>query len=223
MNNIKKIKWIFFDIGGVLVDDSEYENRRIDSIYKTVKNYRPDITKKDILEVRPKASGMLGGLTANIVSLFLKEEDKRQTVLRDIDKNWRNRDISAVRPEAKNILEKLSEKYNLGLMANQPVKVRERLERSDLLKYFRIKKVSEDFNLSKPDPAFFKLILQKCNTNPEQVAIIDDNIERGLIPAKKLGMTTVWFKLEERDVPDSVGYAVSNLDGLLDIFLSVNQ
>ena len=107
----------------------------------------------------------------------------------------------------------------MGLLANQPVSVKEKLDKAGVLQYFKFQDVSENFNLRKPDPEFFKAIFKAAGADPKESAIIDDNIERGLIPAKKLGMTTVWFKLEDREAVNDIDFAVSNLNALLDIFL----
>ena len=154
-----------------------------------------------------------------MVKLLLDNENQAKKTLSFIKDNWNNKKEPFIRPEAQKVVAKLSFKYNLGLLANQPVKTKEKLEQAQILQYFKFQDVSEDFNLRKPDPEFFKAIFKATGANPKESAIIDDNIERGLIPAKKLGMTTVWFKLEERDLVKEIDFIVINLEELLEIFL----
>ncbi|MFA6382369.1 MAG: HAD family hydrolase [Candidatus Buchananbacteria bacterium] len=223
MKLTKQINWLFFDAGGVLLDESKHEEQRINLILKVVQEYKSEITENDIFVVRPKASATLGGLTTNIIKLLLPDKIQQESAIRNIKIIGKTADqcgYAFVRPDAEEIVEKLAEKYNLGLLANQPVSTKEKLEKAGVLKYFKLKDVSENFKLRKPDPEFFKAIFKATGADPEKSAIIDDNIERGLIPAKKIGMLAVWFKLENKDVPAGVvDYTIESLGGLLELFL----
>jgi len=222
MKITKSIDWIFFDAGGVLLDETKHEERRINLILEAVKGYKPEINKEYILKVRPKASGMLGGLTTNIIKLLLLDQVQQESAIKKVkvlDKKADQCGYTFVRPEAKEVVKKLTGKYNLGLLANQPVATKEKLDKVGILQYFKFQGVSEDFHLRKPDPKFFKVIFKTTGADPKVSVIIDDNIERGLIPAKKLGMTTVWYKLEDREVLESIDFTISSLNELLKIFL----
>lgn len=218
----KQIDWIFFDAGGVLLDETKHEERRIKLISEVVKEYNPDITKEDISKVRQRASGILGGLTTNMIKLLLPDKNQQESAIVKVKMLGKSADqcgYAFIRPEAQDVVKKLSEKYSLGLLANQPKATKEKLKKAGVLKYFKFKDVSEDFNLRKPDPEFFKAIFRVTGADPNKSAIIDDNIERGLIPAKKLGMTTVWFKLEDRKIIYDIDFTVTGLRELLRIFL----
>jgi len=220
MKIITSVNWLFFDAGGVLLDETRHEEQRINLILKAVKNYKPEITRDDILAARFQASAVLGGLTENIIKVFLTDNDQIKSALESIRKNWDNDQSSFVKPDAKEVVEKLAAEYNLGLLANQPIITKEKLEKAGVLQYFKFQGVSEEFNLRKPDPEFFKAIFKATGADPKKSAIIDDNIERGLTPAKKLGMITVWFKLEARNVPAGIiDYTVESLDDLLEILI----
>lgn len=71
MKKLSNIDWIFFDIGGVLLDSSSYEEWRIRTILEILKQYQPEIKKQDIISVLPKASGIIGDLSNNIISCLL--------------------------------------------------------------------------------------------------------------------------------------------------------
>ncbi|MFA6322456.1 MAG: HAD family hydrolase [Candidatus Buchananbacteria bacterium] len=215
----KQINWLFFDAGGVLLDETKHEGQRINLILKAVKIFKPEITKDDVLAVRFKASAALGGLTENIIKMFLSDSKNIKQALQFINDHWDKNQSSFVRPDAKNVVEKLAEKFNLGLLANQPIETKERLEKAGVLKYFKFQDVSEDIKLRKPDPEFYKAIFNATGADPKKSSMIDDNIERGLIPAKNLGMTTVWFKQEDREVSAGVvDYTIMSLGDLLAIF-----
>ena len=221
---MNKISWIFFDIGGVLVDDSEYEQLRIDTLYKTIKIFDSTTSRKNILDAIPKASSMTGLLNDNILNIFLRDKQKLYMAKNLIaSKRHALSEAAAnakVRPETKNVLSELSKNFQLGLIANQPKSTRESLEEADILQYFSHSLMSEDHGYRKPDLRYFKSVLDDCDTEPEKSAIIDNNIERGLLPAKKIGMTTVWYRLPDKKYIEnsSIDYTISNLSELTNIF-----
>ncbi|MEM3469670.1 MAG: hypothetical protein QXZ36_02855, partial [Thermoproteota archaeon] len=57
-----------------------------------------------------------------------------------------------VRLEAKEVIPRLAERYELALAANQPVKALEILDQTGLLRYFHFKEVSETMGVAKPRP-----------------------------------------------------------------------
>ena len=50
--------------------------------------------------------------------------------------------------------------------------------------------------LKKPDPKFFQLALDTLKLRADQVAFVGDSFERDIVPAKTLGMTTLWMASE---------------------------
>ncbi|HNW71574.1 MAG TPA: HAD family hydrolase [Candidatus Paceibacterota bacterium] len=218
------IKWIFFDIGGVLADESEFQKIRENYNWETVKHFELNTTKEEIMAIWPEASGMIGDLDINIVSLALKDKSKIIEAV-ELMKTKRSEapsyyDLLKVREEAKEVISKLSQKYKLGIIANQNSKVKEKLKEADLLKYFQNTDVSGDHKLNKPNSELFKKIFEITGASPVESVMIDDNIERGLSPAKNLNMTTVWYRLTDRNnIPtNTVDYTVVSLMELLKIF-----
>ena len=55
---------------------------------------------------------------------------------------------------------------------------------------FRLLIASEDVGCAKPDPAFFRAILERSGFPPEQVLALGDRPEVDLVPAAALGMGT---------------------------------
>lgn len=221
---MNKIDWIFFDIGGVLIDDSEFEQLRVDTLYKTIKIFDSATSRKNVLDAIPKASSMTGLLNDNILNLFLRDKQKlymaknlmasKRHMLSEAAAN------AVIRPEAKSVLTELSKRFQLGLIANQPESTRKLLEESGISQYFSHFMVSEDHGFSKPDLRYFKSVLDDCDAEPEKSAIIDNNIERGLFPAKKIGMTTIWYRSPDKRLIEnpSIDHIISNLLELIDIF-----
>lgn len=220
--NCHYVEWIFFDVGGVLLDDSNYESARIDNLHHTIHIFDSRISRQQIVEALPKASAMSGQLNDNILAMFINDSQKLH-MARNLMAGKRQamyEDRGEIRPNTFEVLTKLSQGYKIGLIANQPKTTRELLIATGLDKLINHFKVSDDHGLSKPDVRYFKAVLNECGATADKSIIVDDNIERGLLPAKRIGMTTVWFKNAERlDPPTgSIDYTIHDLSELLTIF-----
>ena len=122
------------------------------------------------------------------------------------------------------VIKTLAEKYELGIIANQLDGLKERLEAFGLLKYFKYIVSSWDVKVMKPDIRIFEYALDKANCKPQDACMIGDRLDNDILPAKSLGMKTVWIKqgfgalqkpLSESEEPD---YTINKLSELLDIF-----
>ena len=217
---MNKPEWLFFDVGGVLIGDDATEKWRIDNVFDIAKKYRSDLTREMVVGALPEASSINDDLSRNFFVVLLKEPGQVKEAVTEIYKRYKEMDYfsnSPIKPDAQVALEGLRRRYKLGLIANQNIRVKENLK--NLLPYLKFSGVSDDFGLIKPDPLYFKMVFDQTGAHPRNSVMIDDNIERGLIPAKNLGMTTVWFKNYEREVPSRVvDYTIRSLSELLLIF-----
>ena len=118
----------------------------------------------------------------------------------------------------------LSERYKIGIIANQNPGSKERLNKLGLLKYIDLVIASAEEGVAKPDLRIFQLALERANCKPEEAVMVGDRIDNDMIPAKKIGMKTVWIKqgfgglseqMTEAQQPD---YSVDSLKELLPLF-----
>ena len=134
--------------------------------------------------------------------------DRIHLVLSAVNGDRREKQVSSVTLPAENGL--------LGILANQPAGCRERLHLWGIEQYFDLILASAEEGLSKPDPAFFMLALQRAGCLPHQAVMVGDRLDNDILPAKKIGFKTVWVKqgfAQYRQVPD---FSVETLAGLLD-------
>ena len=218
-----KIQWIFFDVGGVLLDDSVIFGQEFIELERMILPYNPEITIAMLKAYVPTASATPGAFIANIIRYFIADASVAEEVRKRFKKEFFDTHLyvrlSHVRPEAHRVLENLSKHFHLGFMGNQPVETLEKLRESGILEYFHHQKMSGHYakGLIKPNPEFFKAVLDDTGARVEESVIVDYNIERGLIPAKALGMTTVWYKLLEREVTEgTVDYTITSLSELVE-------
>lgn len=200
---ISIIKWIFFDIGSTLVDESvAYKNR----IEKTISN--TDVGYDEFYQ--------------RMVEISKHSQNAYNFVLTEYGLNkvtW-NSDDEFVYPEAENCLSELSKHYKIGIIANQNFGSQERLDKLGLLKYIDLVIASAEEGVAKPDLRIFEIALSKADCKAEESVMVGDRLDNDIVPANKIGMKTVWIKqglgglstpMTQEEQPN---YTVSNLSEL---------
>lgn len=117
-------------------------------------------------------------------------------------------------------LNALSQNYKIGIIANQPIGTAERLEKFGIKKYIDLIIASAEEGVEKPDKRIFNIALSKAFCNPENAVMIGDRIDNDIVPAKELGMKTIWIKqgfgkywniTGENEIPDEEINSLSEL------------
>lgn len=123
-------------------------------------------------------------------------------------------------PGADEVLEQLAGEYTLALAGNAPADIVDVLDDLGVLRWFRHTDVSGSLGIKKPDERFFRTILDRAGLAPSEAIMIGDRLDNDIIPAKKLGLRTIWFRqgryaaLEPR-VPDELpDETISNMEEL---------
>ena len=172
------IKWIFFDVGSTLVDETEaYDHRVRDIIAGT------DITFQEFDDMRiALARQGLDGNSAAINHFGLTKTP------------WHSED-EVPYPDAKSTLAALVQMgYKLGIIANQKLGTAERLENWGLRQYFDVIVSSAEIGYAKPDKRIFEKALEMAGCTARESVMVGDRLDNDMIPAKALGMRTVWIK-----------------------------
>ncbi len=174
-------EWLFFDLGGVIMDESRsWEDR----IVRTCEKYGValDIFRSEMEKAaRKNLHEYRGALEAFGISFGEK---------------WNSEFIKPY-PEAREVLSALKERYKLGIIANQPLNTRKRMtEEWRLAEYFDLMMISAEVGFSKPDPLLFREALYKAKTTADKCVMIGDKLTNDIAPAKALGFKTVWVRQE---------------------------
>ena len=96
--------------------------------------------------------------------------------------------------DTKDCLKKLSRIYKIGVIANQSLGTSESLENLGVRKYLDLIIASAEEGVSKPDRRIFEIALERSCCKPENAVMIGDRIDNDIVPAKQLGMKTIWVK-----------------------------
>lgn len=57
---------------------------------------------------------------------------------------------------------------------------------------------SSNLGCKKIDPDFFPRILQRLGKEPVQVTMVGDSLENDILPAKEIGINTIWFNRKKK-------------------------
>lgn len=202
----RKIEWIFFDVGSTLVNEEKVYQHRFrniasfsgepyDKIYDMAINLYKE-NKKGDLELT-KEYGMPKQ------KWYFEEEE--------------------LYPDTVKCLEKLSKRYKIGVIANQELGTADRLEQFGILKYIDLVVASAEEGVAKPNKRIFEIALDRSGCRPENAVMIGDRIDNDIVPAKALGMKTIWIRqgfgglwniCGDAEKPD---YIVDNLGELMEL------
>lgn len=202
----KEIKWLFFDVGSTIMNEQiAYEHRMRDianvanisfeKVYEMAMAYYK-LNKKGDLEV------------ARELGVSLPKWYKEDEFLYD---------------NAIQCFETLSKKYKIGIIANQSLGTEERLGHQGILKFINLIVASAEEGVAKPDRRIFEIALERSNCKPVNAIMIGDRIDNDIIPAKRMGMNTIWIKQgfgqywnikEEIEKPD---FVINNLTELCNL------
>ena len=175
-----EIKWLFFDVGGTLVDEKEAFRRRIRETIAIQKALGNEYTEEQLETAMRMAalagkSYFRGAMKSLGLSRFAPYDAVGEKLYGDV----------------KPVLEALCRKYKLGIIANQPLGTEGRLQHYGIRDYFSVILSSEEEGISKPDPELFRRALLRSGCPAENAWMIGDRPDNDIAPAKALGMKTV--------------------------------
>lgn len=175
--SLRETGWLFFDIGSTLVDEREGFRLRIEKALEGTGVAYQDFTRRMEEHYRQGRNG-----------------DKLAFAELGIPRPPWTGEGEFPYPEAKDCLRRLSDRYKLGIIANQPLGTAARLERYGLLPYLSVVASSAEEGVSKPDPALFRTALERAGCPPERALMVGDRLDNDIVPAKALGMKTLWVR-----------------------------
>lgn len=132
------------------------------------------------------------------------------------------RKLQRLMPDAREVLTRLSKKYQLGLLTNgAPDLQREKLLNSGLEPLFQAIAVSGEHDIGKPEPVIFHRLLAELGADSASAVMVGNSLERDILGARNAGITSVWLKVpgseEPADVkPDHTVHGLAELPALIE-------
>lgn len=170
--------WIFFDLGSTLVDESRCYQRRYEQIAgRAGVDIRAVKTMAEALFDQNKKGDALAAAHFGVpLPAWPKEEER-------------------LYPCAARVLEALRRRGDrLGVIANQSPGTSARLEAWGIRSCFDVVIASAEAGVAKPDAAIFRRALSCAGCAAEEAVMVGDRIDNDIVPARALGMKTVWIR-----------------------------
>ena len=123
-----------------------------------------------------------------------KVEDPNEKIAEALSERLRSPKIWSSFYDAKPALESLKKLGCLvGVIANAESNLLDALDNAGLSQFIDTVTTSEEAGVEKPDPAIFRMALDKSGLEPKRCAYVGDVPESDILGARNAGMTQVWL------------------------------
>ena len=191
------ISWVFFDLGGTVLDDSALVDAITRAYVELLSARGHPVTYEEFVEVRDlMIARQEHPLFRSAATTFTRDPAATDEVWKEVEPRVRGAEVTGqwAFPEAADVLRSASLHAGLGVIANQYRTVRDVLRREGLDAFFRILQISEEAGVSKPHPAIFERALREAGCKPQEAVMVGDRIDFDIEPARALGLHTVRVK-----------------------------
>jgi putative hydrolase of the HAD superfamily len=202
------IKAIVFDIGNVLIDESGVEARDFiankygfsaKDFWEYAKrnlgrSYRGELAGEDFFGGLISEFGLSGVDAKDLVKMWIEGREK----------------TSRVNEVVRETLDKLREKYLLGVLSNSTALNEKVSVRRACYGVFDFKILSFEVGCRKPEKEIYEILvdrLEEKGVKPGEAIFVDDRKE-DLVPAEELGIRTILFEDSEQMIRDLRGMEV---------------
>jgi HAD superfamily hydrolase (TIGR01549 family) len=224
--------FIFFDLGQTLVDEwrfIEYLDNKLLEVLNGFgaridpRNYRA--VRDNVIRNRMIGNGSTRELIIEICRLVTQHGYERIIADRlEYDIKYGRRELFRFYYDAEQTLSILSQKYKLGIIANQSRDVLQLLDKFNFRDFFNVVIISSEVNMNKPDPRIFQLAMDRVANNSKRYVMIGDRLDTDISPANKLGMKTIRYTnslfrlqepIDESEMATHIVNRLSEIPGIL--------
>ncbi|WP_080905403.1 HAD family hydrolase [Parabacteroides sp. Marseille-P3160] len=211
MFKLEKVKGILFDYGGTIDSNGRHWS---EVIWEGYQNFHVPVDKENFREAYVFAEQTMGKsllvlpehnflnmmeIKIDLQMMWLLEQgflkDKIQAKKNAMAISfWCYGYAKHTATTARPIIEKLCERYPLVLVSNFYGNISTVLKDFELDSFFPWIIESAVIGIRKPDPAIFRLGVEKLQLPVDRIAVIGDSYSKDIVPAASLGCQTIWLK-----------------------------
>ncbi len=192
-----EIRWLFLDMGGVLMDERETDAQLFPCLRQALGEFGIDATLEQVESAWRQTlfQGSWASLTLETTRKLCPDQALVPTIRDQALKLITVRDCPW--DDALKAVPVLAERYSLGVIANQLPGSRQRLEEAGLARWFTVLALSDEIAMEKPNPSIFEYALKTAGCPPEEAAMVGDQLTKDIAGAHRLGMRAVWIRRPE--------------------------
>ncbi len=225
-NKLRQCKAILFDFGGTLDSDGEHWLDRFYELYETIGlDLRRDVIKKVFYQADrmccddPQVDRMgLRPLMKHHIRyqfLMLNLDKAADEEVRMIDEFCSKTEFYLRRNAS--LLRRLQDRYKMGIVSNFYGNVSTICEEAGLAEYLLTILDSTQLGFSKPDRGIFERALRELGVKPEDCVFVGDSYDRDMLPARRMGMKTIWMKGPNPRLPAEPEPMDSSINSLVEL------
>jgi putative hydrolase of the HAD superfamily len=227
--------FIFFDLGQTLVDEWRFIDYLDHKLLEVLNGFGAKIdlynykaVRDNVIRNRKIGNGSTRELIIEVCRLVTQRGYERIIADRlEYDIKYGRRKLFRFYHDAQRTLSVLSQKYKLGIIANQSRDVLQLLDQFNFNAFFKVIVISSEVNINKPDLRIFQLAMDRAANNSKYYVMIGDRLDTDISPANKLGMKTIrytnsLFRLQEPiDESETATHVVSRLSEIPDVLQEI--
>ena len=219
--NLEGVRWLFFDLGYTLINEDAAAMGRLKQVSDSLRMRDIEASPDELRAALDAASARFEPNPFR--SLLLAFTDDEDVIAFARSSGRYPKELESPYPQARSLLERLAERYKLGVIANQPPGTPERLAQYGMARYFDVCVASGDVRVSKPDAAIFHMALEQAGCVAAESVMIGDRLDNDIRPAKALGFQSVRIlqgpgRLQQpRDDAETPNATVADLDELAEL------
>ncbi len=226
-------------MGETLLSEGKFHAERNEGLFEILRSEKEDLTKKAYEEARTRAilsrpqgeSSRVRAIAREVLGtegFYTAVNEYHESVGARLVKQFKTDPMSLFQPypEVQEVLDSLSKRHSLGVIANQHRNVRRSLEKIwHIAKYFDFMILSEEVGFKKPDKEMFLLALDKARADASEAWMIGDRVDTDVGPSRSLGMKAIRVlhdsemsiipPISDEEIPD---FQFKDLRPLLNLF-----
>jgi HAD superfamily hydrolase (TIGR01549 family) len=188
---------ILLDAGGVILDEVEYEQKGAEVISKILQKYVLDYSEKQYwIDTEESALSLCPHTRKYIFWKYAKNDFALyKNIIDEYIKAWKTTSIKMKLMDGIDVeIKKLHKLFRIILAGQYGKEVFDVLNNYQLKECFGSLLSQDDFAITKPDTRYYEQICIRAGVDPNQCIMVGDRIDKDVIPAKAIGMKTVFIR-----------------------------
>jgi FMN phosphatase YigB (HAD superfamily) len=211
------IKNIFLDAGGVILNETEFENKSAIIISQIIRRHNKDYSMVNYWEdVEEAVYRFIPKVYSYILYKNIKDMEEYSISKKEYKNKLKGMNIKfELMDGIKEFLTEYSKYYRIGILGQYGNDFRRFLEKENIIKYFSYKETQDAYKITKPDTRYYEVILRECKCEAEESIMVGDRVDKDIIPAKMVGMKTIRVKVgihksQEARIPEEMAEITVN-------------